>query len=203
MSHTESTLHTANQLLEENRFAEAVNCFRVFAKQSVPSGRQLSNLAVAEDQERLGFLRELSEAQPDNFDSCLVEVNELIRLGHPGIAFTKIEELLVRFTSEKERFLLHRSRLKAGRLSKRFDYWAMDFLFCWNADVRAISRFRPQLLREIVSVDEASSIDSLRDIAVAVDIPDVVRTLAESKLEQLKVLASCVDATSDTTEANE
>lgn len=183
-------LNTAQKCLEENAFADAVQMFRKYIHNtSDPDNRVLANLAVAEDQERIQFLRELVSMQNDNLTCRLAEISELTRFGYGAQAIAKCSAALTEFSKDRDVFLLKLARLRAACTSACFEFFVADFCDTWRSATRAADRFRPRLIEDVVRIGSPDAVRPLQELQAEPWVPENLKRLLRTKIVELQLLS--------------
>jgi hypothetical protein len=184
-------LDEANKLLKQNDFSRAKAAYRDVFLHIEPTKEDLGNSYMAEQYDRLLFIRQLAETYPDSHVIRLAEADYEALLGHFDRAIQGYSGLLEEAGSAQQK-----ARITLGRLSANCrrsipdgDLLVADFLSLWRLDESIASSSRVKLLAVNTLVKElhsAASRDALVTLLAEPDISPAAKAVIENKLEQLR-----------------
>jgi tetratricopeptide (TPR) repeat protein len=185
----------ADQKLDVNDFAAAVNLYRAAMKSHEPSAQVLGNLDIAEDADAVQFHSELARLYGRSLTVRMALARCLLASKRSSQALDcctrALQELLV---DPKSEILLRRLRLESALASRQYDIAASDFRFIWQAGEKlpASRAFRRRLLSFVASLNEPKAVEFIDGIRVVLTTPIGI-ALAEAKLKELVALGAAID----------
>lgn len=194
--HPESTFHLANQLLDENNFAEAVSIFREAATKTEPTAAQLANLDIAESEECTSFRRALCHFYPHSVACRVALIQALEDAGHANISVESASALLSDYRlTDTENISVRFLRLRIAINTDRGDIVIDDFSSLWRSRDSTIQnrQYRGGILRAVASCRNTAMSGTLLEMSllpfVEKDVSAFLRAKA-SEMDLLRVVAS-------------
>jgi len=190
---TESPFAEAQRKLEQNSFHEAVALYRETAMGFEPSQRQLGNLAVAEDEDRLQFRRELCRRHPNSLGCKMSMLQTLESGGHSGLAVQVASEILsTNDLTQSQELLLRLLRLKSALATPRCALILEDFAHLWQAGEEHVAalRCRKGILTSMAACRDPLHVDAFEQLSELPFLGEPVAKLFKTKAEELRLMQS-------------
>lgn len=190
MPDTKLLIQQADRKLEENDFAGARDDYREALMASGPQ-EILINLGVAENHERLHFIKTLRQKYPDSVKVHQMEIHCLMDIGHSRNALILVSQLLKRDDlSPEERLYFHEMRLRLSFVTQRYDHVLEDFAFSWNMAQQLLPPrpYAQVALLTIISENarELDTIPILETLASDDQYPLIIREYLAAKIEEIR-----------------
>ena len=189
-------LAEAHDKLEQNSFSEACALYRQAAMISEPNQKQLGNLAVAEEEERLQYRRELCRRYPGSFDCKLSLIQILNSAAHSSLAVQLASELLsASDLRENQHLLLRFVRLKSAIATTNVELVIEDFAELWKAgeDNGAAYRCRKGILMSLASCSDPAYVEAFQRLSELAFLDEQVAHFFELKAEELRMMRLALD----------
>jgi hypothetical protein len=180
----------AAEKLEKNQFKDAAELFRQAAIMEPPTAEEFANWSVAEDQDRLAFLRSVAETYPMSLACHTAMIAWLLRIGFTGQAVAYCTQVIDRTTDPAVALSLRRLRFRAATKGQRYPDFLSDFHSLWFREgaEEGIRRLRAALLTELAGITDPILLPPLAELRNDPHFPQPVQLFLARKVDELLAL---------------
>jgi hypothetical protein len=192
-SSTDALIDEADEKLDKNDFQGARDAYRAAALAEEPGIALLSNLGVADVEERLAFARALAARHPTSLDVALVKI-DLVSAAHPAPAVVMECDTLLQGSdwAPPEASRIRLSRFRAALAGKYHRFLKEDFEALWRGAgaARKPVEANRTLVRWLAQVADTGAADAIRDLASSVPEGSTVHRFLMAKSAELELLGA-------------